>query len=238
MQYTKEFILSEIKRVGTVNGKSLGKERFSKETGIQFTDWYGKYWVRWSDALKDAGLTANEFKKAYSDEYVIEKLISLVRELGHYPVVGEIRIKSREDNSFPAHTVFNRVGNKQMLIKKLLAFCENRDEYSDIIQICSAFQLPEKLKKEKEEVLIVGAIYLIKSGKYYKIGRSNSTGRRHYELSIQLPESAEVVHSINTDDPVGIEAYWHNRFRDKRKNGEWFELSAVEVKAFKRRKFM
>ncbi|MBO9733191.1 MAG: GIY-YIG nuclease family protein [Chitinophaga sp.] len=238
MQYTKEFILSEIKRVGTVNGKALGKERFSKETGIQMSDWYGKYWVRWSDALKDAGLAANEFKKAYSDEYVIEKLISLVRELGHYPVVGEIRIKSSEDKSFPAHTVFNRVGNKQTLIKKLLTFCANRDEYSDIIQICSSFQSLNKLKKKNEDVLIIGAVYLIKSGKFYKIGRSNSTGRRHYELSIQLPESIEMVHSINTDDPVGIEAYWHSRFKDKRKNGEWFELSAEDVKAFKRRKFM
>ena len=54
----------------------------------------------------------------------------------------------------------------------------------------------DKVKKEKEDVLVIGSVYLIKSGKFYKVGRSNSTGRRHYELSIQLPESAEVIHSI------------------------------------------
>ena len=83
-----------------------------------------------------------------------------------------------------------------------------------------------------------GFVYLIRSGRYHKIGHSNAVGRREYELAIQLPEKATTVHSIKTDDPVGIEAYWHKRFESRRKNGEWFELSAAEVKAFRRRKFM
>ncbi|MCI0418273.1 MAG: GIY-YIG nuclease family protein [Acidobacteria bacterium] len=75
-------------------------------------------------------------------------------------------------------------------------------------------------------------------GRYYKVGCTNAVGRRERELGIQLPQEAKVVHSIKTDDPAGIEGNWHSRFGDRRKNGEWFELMARDVAAFKRRKFM
>ncbi len=84
----------------------------------------------------------------------------------------------------------------------------------------------------------LGYVYLIKTGKYYKIGRTNAVGRRERELAIHLPEATKLIHSIKTDDPTGIEAYWHSRFHALRKRGEWFELTAKDIAAFKRRKFM
>ena len=83
-----------------------------------------------------------------------------------------------------------------------------------------------------------GFVYLLKSGKYYKIGRTNAPGRREYELALQLPEPVVNVHTIKTDDPAGIEKYWHERFSERRKKGEWFELRKEDISAFRLRKFM
>jgi hypothetical protein len=74
--------------------------------------------------------------------------------------------------------------------------------------------------------------------KRYKIGKADLVGRRTKQVAVNLPEDLELVHAISTDDAYGIEAYWHRRFDEKRRGGEWFVLTAADVKAFKRRKFM
>jgi len=83
-----------------------------------------------------------------------------------------------------------------------------------------------------------GCVYLVKSGQRFKIGRTNAFEQRMRTLQFQLPEKLVFIHYIKTDDPPGIETYWHRRFADKRKNGEWFALSAEDVEMFKARTVM
>lgn len=239
---TRAHIIAEIQRTARENGgKPLGTARFLNETGIKESDWLGKFWVRWGDAVIEAGFTPNQKSIALDKELLLNKYVALIRKLGHVPLEAEMRIAARNDRDFPSHNTFRRFGGKHELLAILMDYCEAHSGYEDVTSICAAStavssSLVDNHSDDSEENF--GFVYLMKAGRYYKIGRANSIGRREYELAIQLPERASTVHVIRTDDPAGIEAYWHRRFESKRKNGEWFTLDGSDIKAFRRRKFM
>ncbi len=237
---TKDYILQEIRRTARANGgKPLGWRRFSAETGIRESEWLGPYWARWSEALQEAGFPPNAMTSAYDDQQLLSMYADLAMELGRLPTEGDMRVKARNDPDFPHNRPFRRFGSKQQLVERLKQYCETRSDLRPVLQMCENYvprrRAPEPPAKDNG-LANFGVIYLVKSGRHYKIGRSNSAERRTYELSIKLPEPLTVVHVIKTDDPVGIEAYWHERFKAKRVRGEWFDLDSSDVAAFKRRK--
>ena len=129
------------------------------------------------------------------------------------------------------------------MVNRVLDHCSSRKGWEDVIDICSGLQksIETKVHSDKDTdstVPVTGHVYLLKHGKTYKIGCSKDASQRYKQIRVQMPYKTEEVHVIETDDPSGIEAYWHNRFKDRRLEGEWFNLSASDVKAFKKRKFM
>jgi hypothetical protein len=110
----KDFILAEIKRTAAQNGDvALGRGRFEKATGITQNDWYGRYWSKWSDAVREAGCTPSSYQEAYDADHIVSALARLVRELGRFPVFGELRLKARNDATFPSHGVFARFADRR-----------------------------------------------------------------------------------------------------------------------------
>ena len=62
---TKLYILQEIKRTTRANGGTpLRKLQFETETGIKRYDWFGVYWARWSDAVREAGCMQDHVQEA------------------------------------------------------------------------------------------------------------------------------------------------------------------------------
>jgi hypothetical protein len=235
----RQFILDEIRRTAEGNGgKPLGRQRFEIETGIKPHEWM-RFWARFGDAQREAGHAANSLQRAFDEDAVMGRVVELTRELKRFPTHGDLRVKRTLDPSFPSKGVFGRF-RKHELISKALAFCAAHPGNEDVASVCASLgaKAAQAEARAEPDSSKDGFVYLIKSGRFYKIGKTNHVGRRERELAIQLPEDVRTVHYIRTDDPHGIESYWHARFHPKRKNGEWFELSTDDVAAFRRRKFM
>ncbi|NQY78738.1 MAG: GIY-YIG nuclease family protein [Candidatus Caenarcaniphilales bacterium] len=246
VELSKEFIISELKRLAEANGgKAPGLQVFRKETGISQHQ-INSYWVNYSDLVKESGYEPNEFTKAYSDEHIIIKFIELINEFNKYPTESILRFKAKNDTNFPSmSTMQKKFGSKFNTAKKTLE-SGLADNNSLVLDVCQEIIDNPKSKSQEKEGLDSeltegksrkpGLVYLFKHGdrNEYKIGKSLDTVRRGQELRTIMPQDLELIHEIKTDDPFGIEKYWHKRFEKKRLNGAWFNQSSEDIKAFKR----
>jgi hypothetical protein len=149
-------------------------------------------------------------------------------------------MKARKEPGLPTGKTLARLGSKPERIAHLLDYCRNRPGFEEVVVFCESAlaALPRIGEDGPASSDGDGFVYLIKSGRHYKIGWTNDLDRRARELANQTVHKNVSIHSIRTDDPSGIEAYWLRRFADKRvrPDGEWFALNAKDVSAFRRRK--
>lgn len=236
----KQHIIDEIRRTAEENeGEVLGRSRFEKETGIKTKDWAGIHWVRWNDAVQEAGYEPKVMQAAYDEDVLIEMLVDFIRELGHYPVKNELRMRTRNVASFPHDDTYRRLGTKKEVALKVIGFCRDHGGLDDVIKICQPIAAKAKSVDGDDTTTAsetFGYVYLMKSGPHFTIGKSDHTGRRSYEHERKLPKRIELIHEIKTDDPFGVERYWETRFKDKKTEtqGSWYDLNDDDVRSFKR----
>ena len=73
----------------------------------------------------------------------------------------------------------------------------------------------------------VGAVYLIRAGDRYKIGKSIRPKDRFAGMS--LPEKPEILLVHHTPQYAKAEREVHKKFASHRRHGEWFEFSKEEL---------
>jgi hypothetical protein len=237
----KDRIIAEIRRTTLENaGVTFGQRRFSEATGISVGSWRGKYWRTWSEALMEAGFAANLPHEAHQNGALILCLVKLTRTRRAFPTYADLRMEKQADKAFPTHGAFSRLGDRSARIELVRAHAIEHEEYRDVLALLPAPDgVGASIPDEAENVeLADGSVYMVKHGKHFKIGKTYDVPRRHREIALELPEKLDPIHSIRTDDPTGIEVYWHHRFAAKRVKGEWFALTRDDIRAFKRRKFM
>lgn len=235
MKISREHIVRALQRIAAPGGKAPGRRVFESQTGIRPTDWEGVYWAKWNDLVAEAGLAANAMQEALDENDVLARLAALVVERGKFPTVSEMRLERKKDSTFPAVGVFNRFGDQVARAERLRAWATENGR-KDVVEILGPPTCTESDGADELATASSGTVYMLRSAGRYKIGMSRDVERRFRELGYQSPHQVDIVHSFETDDPIGIEKYWHNRFAEKKRYGEWFDLDTADVRAFKRRK--
>ncbi len=218
-----------------------GRRKFSAETGILDSVWWGKYWSKWSDAVVEAGLEPGKVSTKRSPDFVLETYAEICRHYGKLPSSAEVRLYLSQHSGLISHNaMFNHFGSKSDLDQAFAAYVRSTEVAQDLLPMIRKEGSAKHLVQQEQRQISSrqdGYVYLLKSGKHYKIGKSDDIEKRIKSIVVSLPEKAELVHTIRTDDPSGIERYWHQRFAEDRANGEWFALSTSNVAAFKKRKY-
>tara|TARA_Y100001949_G_C15986276_1_gene330751 strand:+ start:1123 stop:1863 length:741 start_codon:yes stop_codon:yes gene_type:complete len=239
----KQKIITEIQHIAKNNGGiPPGSQSFQKHTGIKKSEWYPFLWLNWGEALIAAGYQPNKMSVSYNYSKLILHYIDLIREISRFPLEGDLRRKGKNNLTFPSHNAFRQLGSKVNRAEKILEYCNSNAEFNDVKKYCLDILKNKSNKKVilkesslKDQVKF-GFVYLIQHGnrQEYKIGKTYNVLRREGEIRVNLPETITPIHTIQTDDPSGVEQYWHRRFSNKRKKGEWFSLSSQDVASFKR----
>jgi predicted GIY-YIG superfamily endonuclease len=91
---------------------------------------------------------------------------------------------------------------------------------------------PRAKKERKKEA---GFVYFIQADNgLVKIGRTKDIQQRLDHFTAKLPYKLELVHSIKSNDSVELEKVFHEKYHDKRKRGEWFDLNTSDLKEVKK----
>jgi hypothetical protein len=237
----KQEILRLIRSIATSSGGTPpGERKFKTETGIGPAQWKFRIWQKWSDALAEAGFAPLEWGKPFDDAVVLEDVLKLAKRLGTFPNSSHLQFEALNNPDFVSYKAVIRRWSITELAIALRQFAEQRGETA-IVAACDeaitahSNRVQSKGDDGREEPYgSLAYVYLIKYGNDHKIGRTSSIARRSREVQIELPNETMLVHAILTDDPVGVEGYWHRRFADKRGNGEWFKLLPGDIAAFKK----
>src|SRR5439155_5672728 len=159
--------------------------RFTTVTGIKQSDWYGRFWARWGDAVREAGHQPQERKVAYERSKLLDHLRNLVVKLGHFPTYAEWRLEGKISKGFPAHNTFRTLGSRAEAARELLSHCADDPKFAIVQEVCRPLiandSEAEPRSASAPDKDTFGFVYLLRAGKYYKIGKTNFAERRYAE---------------------------------------------------------
>jgi hypothetical protein len=74
-----------------------------------------------------------------------------------------------------------------------------------------------------------GSVYLLRSGRAYKIGRTGNLSQRLRYIDQALPNPVEVIYYLETGESSSLERFLHRQFAPYRIRGDWYRLRQEHI---------
>jgi hypothetical protein len=230
MSTAAEIIVKLKSAIASNGGQPPSSRAFFKASGLNHRDLLRAGWPTYGALLQSQGLQPTEMRRGYTDEEVFRPLAELVVSLGHFPTQNEREVERHRNQAFPSSEAYIRRGRGVMLEHALREWCQTTGNFPELVQTLK--QSPSA--PYVAAPVVRGYVYMLRAGNRIKIGKESTEGARQAAAGTWL-ENPTVIHRIPTDDPEGVEKYWHERFKKQGKHvkGELFNLSAADIAAFK-----
>jgi len=162
----------------------------------------------------------------------LEKLRKYSNETKIISIEEKYYFKEIEDYSFEFD---NYISKTIKIFKAKLKF--GKTEFlalidSDVIKIKNADELIQLASAKKIQNL--GFVYIIKSKLGYKIGYSKEIHKRNKIFNVKLPFQWEFTKVFCLEEYKLFEKFLHNLFKNKKINGEWFDLNENDIVSIER----
>lgn len=149
---------------------------------------------------------------------------------------------SKRLRAYQALEVFHHLNyryNEQFMTEddliSIIRYCDEKSRYMatrELNRISNDIELDKRKNKAyatAKDDDKRGFVYILFGNGYYKIGKAKEIDRRVSQISPQLPFEVKLIGFIETDDALALESFYHEKYKDKRVNGEWFMLSDEDV---------
>jgi hypothetical protein len=234
-------IIGEIRRLAAeTGGQAPGQRRFAQVTGISARRWCGVLWARWNEAVAESACVPNAPDQRLPEAEVLARLAAAVRRLGRMPTEAELRLLHRRgESAIGPRRLAKSFPARAAQVAALRAWVAGQPDYADVAALlpAGAAAPPAAARPPAPPLPPSGMVYLIAWRDLHRLASAPHYARRETAAELYPADGPQVEHVIETDDPVGIEAYWRQRFAARRVDSEWHRLMPADLAAFRRRGF-
>src|SRR5438477_11019033 len=103
-------------------------------------------------------------------EILVRRFAELALKRDHVPTEPDLNLKRKEDPTFPGKLVFRRWGSRDALLTAVTEYCEGKAEFAPVLELLSQGN-STRLEHRLGSLRVSGLVYLLRSGKHYKLGR-------------------------------------------------------------------